>query len=77
MVVEGMFCVSSHFTPFVWTSLTRAAKNCWLSLVGTETATGLSVARMPETRVRLILPLFFVSWTEVAVMTICRPGYLV
>ena len=73
-VLVGVPCVTSHVTPLCWRSLGRLAANWnWevlveLELVGTVAVGGVKVTVIPESRVRVAVPVLWVFAAEVAVM---------
>ena len=77
VVVVGVDCVTSHVTPCPWRSLLSTTLNCCCSFVGTVAVVGVRDTPMPESSVRLIVPVLLVSCCDCAVMMIFRPGNFV
>lgn len=79
----GVPCVTSQVTPLFSRSFVKVAVNCTcdefaaLELVGTVAVGGVNVTTIPESRLRVALPVFFISSADVAVMITCRSGKVV
>src|SRR5437879_607658 len=59
------------------TPLKSLAKNCWVSTVPKVAVAGVRVMRMPESKLMLNFPVFFLSALEVAVMVTRTLGNIV
>ena len=65
-------CETSHVTPWAWRSFVNVAENWNLELVGTVAVTGDKPTEMPESTIRTLVSVFFVSAAEVAVIVTSR-----
>src|SRR2546426_5603108 len=65
-------CQTNHVTPWAWRSFVSVAENWNLELVGTVAVVGESETEMPESTIRTLVSVFFVSAAEVAVIVTSR-----
>src|SRR2546430_17437605 len=65
-------CETSHVPPWAWRSFVNVAENWNLELVGTVAVVGESETEMPESTIRTLVSVFFVSAAEVAVIVTSR-----
>lgn len=70
IVVVGVPWVIRKVTPWFCRSFVRLTVKFCCSPVGTVAVAGVRVTEMPESRVKVAVPFFFVSSTEVAVIMI-------
>ena len=67
-------CISNQVTSFGVVSVVSVAVNCWLAPVATVAVVGFTVTRIPESKVMTLVPVFFLSAFEVAVIVIVCGG---
>ena len=75
ITLVAVACVSNQVTSSGVASLVRVAWNWKAEPVATVAVAGVTVTRIPESRLMVAMPVFFLSALEVAVMVIVGGGF--